>query len=66
MGTQRVQMEGVLLWLIHWACRAVTRDFWSALAALVGAVQNIFSLSYTNTIPLSQSWAGSRAGLPVS
>jgi hypothetical protein len=22
MGTQRVQMKGVLPWLVHWACRA--------------------------------------------
>ncbi len=27
MGTQRVQMKGVLPWLVCWACRAGTRDF---------------------------------------
>jgi hypothetical protein len=41
MGTQRVQMKGVLPWLVRWAFRAGTRDFWSALAAIVGSVQNI-------------------------
>jgi hypothetical protein len=53
-----------------WACRAGTRDFCSALAALVGPVQNIFSLTvrYTLSIPFPHrpaSWAGSR-GSPVS
>ncbi len=42
MGTRRVQIKGVLPWLVPWACRASTRDFCSALAALVGPVQNIF------------------------
>jgi hypothetical protein len=59
MGTQRVQMQGVLPWLVRWACRAGTRDFYSALAALVGPVQNIFSppytIPYTISMPLSQS-----------
>ncbi len=31
MGTQRVQIKGVLHWLLRWACRAGTRDFCSAL-----------------------------------
>ncbi len=53
METQRVQMKGVLSWLVRWACRAGTRDFCSALAALVGPVQNIFSPPYTISIPLS-------------
>jgi hypothetical protein len=35
-------MKGVLPWLVHWACRASTRDFSSVLAAGVGLVQNIF------------------------
>ncbi len=43
IGTQRGQMKGVLTWLVRWAYRAGTRDFCSALAALVGPVQNIFS-----------------------
>ncbi len=33
MGNQRVQMKGVLPWLVRWACRAGTRDFCPALAA---------------------------------
>ena len=35
-------MKGVLPWLVRWACRASTRDFYPALAALVGPVQKIF------------------------
>jgi hypothetical protein len=38
-------MKGLLPWLVCWACHAGTRDFCSALAALVGSVQNIFFLS---------------------
>ncbi len=37
--------EGVLPWLCWRACRAGKRDFCSALAALVGPVQNIFFLA---------------------
>ncbi len=43
VGTQRGQMKGVLSWLVRWGCHAGTRDFCSALAALVGPVQNSFS-----------------------
>ena len=53
MGSQRVQMKGVLPWLDRWACRGVTRDFCSSLAALVGLVQNIFFSPYTISFPLS-------------
>jgi hypothetical protein len=42
MGTQRVQMKGVRPWLVRWARRVATRDFYPALAALVSPVQNIF------------------------
>jgi hypothetical protein len=42
-------MKVVLSWLIRWACRAGTRDLFSAWAALVGTVQNIF---LTFSIPL--------------
>jgi hypothetical protein len=45
MGTQRVQMKGVLPWLVHWSCRVGSKDFCSALAALVDPVQNIFFLT---------------------
>jgi hypothetical protein len=41
--------------LVGWSCRVRTRDFCSALAALVGPVQNIFSSPYTISIPLSPS-----------
>ncbi len=37
--------EGVLPWLVRWAHRAGTRDFYSALAALVSPVQNIIFLN---------------------
>jgi hypothetical protein len=37
--------EGVLPWLCWRACRAGKRDFCSALAVLVGPVQNIFFLA---------------------
>ncbi len=69
MGTQRVQIKGVLLWLIRRACRAYTRDFYSALAALVGPVQNSFPhrTLFQCLCPHCQaSWASSRAGLPIS
>jgi hypothetical protein len=46
MGTQRVQMKGILPWLVRWARHAGTRDFSPALAALVSPVQNIISLLY--------------------
>ncbi len=35
MGSQRAQMEGALSWLVRWARRAGTRDFYQTLAALV-------------------------------
>ncbi len=57
MGTQREPMKGVLTWLVHWAYRAGTRDFRSALAALVSPVQNICFLivHYFNIlVPIAQ------------
>jgi hypothetical protein len=42
MGTQKVQMKGVLPWLVFCACHDDRRDFCSALAVLVGTVRNIF------------------------
>ncbi len=50
MGTQRVQMKGVLPWLVHWACRAGTRDSCSALGALIGPVEIFFNFF----VPLAQ------------
>ncbi len=44
IGAQRVQMKGVLPWLVRWTCRTGTRDFCPALAALVGPVENIYFL----------------------
>jgi hypothetical protein len=44
MATQGVQLKGVLHWLIHWAFRADTRDFCSALAAVVIHYFNSFVL----------------------
>jgi hypothetical protein len=51
MGIQRVQTKEV----VRWASRAGTRDFCSALAALVGQVQNIYFLTVHFPIPLSPS-----------
>ncbi len=63
--------ERVLPWLVRWDFRTGTRDFCSALAALVGSVQNIFFLARTLFQFLCPhyrpaSWAGSRTGSPVS
>ncbi len=69
MGTQGVQMKVVLVGCFRWACRAGTRKFCPALAALVGPIQNIFFLTVHSSIhcPYRQaSWAGSRAGSPIS
>ncbi len=43
--------------MVRWACRAGTRDFCPALAALGGQIKNIFSSPYTISIPLSPSIA---------
>ncbi len=40
-GTLGVHMKGVLPWLVHWARRSGTIDYYPALAALVSTVQNI-------------------------
>jgi hypothetical protein len=70
MGTQRVQMKRVLPWLVRWACRAGTIDFYHALAALVGPVHYFFhNIYYLNSfVPIAQQagQAGSRAGSSVS
>ncbi len=53
MGTQRVQMKGVLPWLIRWACR------------LVEPVQNTFFLTvhyFNSFVPIAQQ-AGQAAVL---
>ncbi len=58
MGTQRVQMKGVLPWLVRWACRAGPRD-------LVSSVQNVFCLTvhfFNPFVPIVQQ-AGQAAVL---
>jgi hypothetical protein len=53
----------------RWACRAGTRDFCSALAALVGEVQISFSSLDTISILCPHrpaSWAASSASSHVS
>jgi hypothetical protein len=54
--------------LVRWAYRAGTRGFCSALAALVGPVQNFFHHTLFPFLCSHRlaSWAGSRAGSPVS
>ncbi len=55
-GTQRVQMKGVLPWLVHWAwCAGGTRDFCSALAALAAQYKIFLSSPYTISMPLPPS-----------
>jgi hypothetical protein len=57
MGTQSVQMKGVLHWLVCWALQEGTKDFCPAVAALVSPVQNSFFLTvhYFNTfVPIAQ------------
>ncbi len=56
-GDSRVQMKGVLPWLVPWALCAGTRDVYPALAALVSPVQNMFFLAvhYLNLcVPIAQ------------
>ncbi len=58
METQRVQMKGLLPWLVRSARCAGTRDFCPALAALVGLVQKKFShrtlLYFTSFVSIAQ------------
>jgi hypothetical protein len=61
MGSQRVQMKGVHLWLVRFARRARTKDFYPALAALIIPVQNMFRLT-VNYLNLCVPWVCSRAG----
>ncbi len=71
IGTQRVPLKVFLSWLVRWAWRASTRDFWSALAAIVGPVQNTFPHIHNfnfNFFVLITQQAGQAnlAGTPVS
>ncbi len=57
METQRVQMKGVFPWLVLWACRAGTRDFYPVLVALVGQVQKYFFITihyFTSFVLIAQ------------
>jgi hypothetical protein len=47
IGTQIVQIKGVPPWLDFWACCSCTREFWSALAALVVPTKFFFLLHPT-------------------
>ncbi len=53
-----VTLKEVLPWLVRWACRAGgTRNFCSALAALLGPVQKNFSLTlhyFHSFVPIAQ------------
>jgi hypothetical protein len=62
MGTLGVQLEGILPCLVHWAYRAGTRDFCSALAALDDPIKNDFFLTlhcFNSFVPIAQQagWA---------
>ncbi len=59
MRTQWVHIKRVLPWLVPRARRVGTRDFCTAVAALVGPVENIFFLSvrvhyFTSFVPIAQ------------
>ncbi len=63
MGAQGVHyIKGILSWLVRWYCRASTRDFCPALAALVSPRRTLFPLILPHS---PASWAGSRAVSPV-
>ncbi len=49
MGTRRIQLKGVLPWLVRWACRVGTQEFYSALADLVSSVENLCFLTVHNS-----------------
>jgi hypothetical protein len=58
-------------WLAQWARLSGTRDSYAALAALVRSVQSFFFFSSYTTYSIYDphcpaTWAGSRAGTPVS
>ncbi len=63
-------MKVVLPWLVRWAPCAGTKDFCPALVDVVAPVQNMFFLTvhyFSSFVPIAPaSWAGRRAGSPVS
>jgi hypothetical protein len=57
-GDSNERVLGFLPWLVRWSCRAMTvQEIYSALAALVGQLENIFFLTvhYFNCfVPIAQ------------
>ncbi len=65
MGTLGVHIKGVLPWLVRWARGTI--DFCPASVAVVSPVKNIIFLTTPLISPQRPAtWAGRRAGLPVS
>jgi hypothetical protein len=66
MVTQRVQIKGVLPWLVRWACRSGTIHFCSAFAALFGPGQYNFFLTihyFHSFVPIAQqAWQAAVLG----
>jgi hypothetical protein len=67
MGSQRVHLNRILIWLVRWACPADTRDFvlpWLLQSA--PCKQFFFHRTLFQFICSHRptSWAGSRAGSP--
>ncbi len=56
MGTYGVQLKGVFPWLVCWARRASTRNFYPALSALASPVKKTFlTVHYFNLrVPIAQ------------
>ncbi len=70
MGTQRLQIKGILPCLVRWTRRSGTRDFCPTLAALVSPAQNIFPhrtlFQLIYGYPPPSNVACRRVGSPVS
>jgi hypothetical protein len=72
MGTQRVQMNGVLPWLVRWTRRAGTIDIFFCLGCSSQPSTKYYFLTahfFTLLVPIALQpgyWAGRRAGSPVS
>ncbi len=55
MGTHRVQIKGVLPWLVRWACRANTRDFLCLGCSSRPSTKYVFSHPYNISVHLCLS-----------
>jgi hypothetical protein len=61
-------MKGVLSWFVCWACRAGTREFCSALAALVGqykiflCTRELYYVPFRSLLISMYVWAGEGGG----